>query len=88
MGRFSEEGPKTNLGVTEESSHPTVVEATWSVFCLFKATSDNLSSPWQRAKLLLLSSVKRSCGAQNEKGFAQVHGRVFSPDGLGIHMNN
>lgn len=70
MGRFPEEGPKNILGITEESSHLTVVEAAWSMFCLFKATSDNLSSPWKRAKLLLLPSLKRSCRAQNEKELA------------------
>lgn len=70
MGRYPEEEPKNILGVTEESSHLTAVESAWSMFCLFKAISDSLSSPWKRAKLLLLSSLKVSCRAQNEKALA------------------
>jgi len=70
MGRFPEEGPENILGITGESSHLTAVGAAWSMFPLFKATSDNLSRPWKRAKLLLLSSLRRPCRAQNEKGLA------------------
>lgn len=54
----------------QQNTLPTAVEAARSMFCLRKAVSDNRPSPWKQAKLLLMSSLKRCCRAQNEKGLA------------------